>query len=111
LIGGWGAGSPGWLLLVPPLLLNGVGTGLFQVAYMDAVLRTLPPERRGVAGSIALLTRTLGVVGGATVLTLIFQAAQGAGSGFLPGFAATFRIAGLASVAVGLLGLALARKL
>jgi MFS family permease len=111
MIGSWGAATPSWPALLLPLLLNGLGTGLFQVSYMDAVMRTLPPQHRGVAGSVAILTRTVGVVGGATVLTLIFHAietaalakGQNAAAGFIAGFAATFRIAGLISTGVGVI--------
>jgi MFS family permease len=110
LIGGWGRTPPGWPALLLPLLLNGLGTGLFQVSYMDAVMRTLPPEHRGVAGSVAILTRTIGVVGGATLLTLIFHAVEAAAvaggqspaAGFLAAYALTFRVAGLTSAAVGI---------
>ena len=111
LVGGWGGGAaPGWPALVSPLLLVGVGAGFFQVSYMDAVMRTLPPEHRGVAGSVAILTRTIGTVGGAAVLTLIFHATetsaaaagQNPADGFLAAFGATFRIAGIASAGVGL---------
>ena len=58
---------------------------------------------RGVAGSVAMLTRTLGIVGGATLLTLGFHAIETlerspAGrapiGAFLAAFHATFRLAG-----------------
>ena len=45
-----------------PLILSGLGIGLFQVSYMSTVTGTLPVSERGVAGSLALLTRTIGVV-------------------------------------------------
>jgi MFS family permease len=104
-IGGWGGAPPSWPALVLPLLLNGFGTGLFQVSYMDVVMRTLPPEHRGVAGSLAILTRTIGVVSGATVLTLIFHTVEagagGATAGFLTAFRTTFLAAGAVSAAIG----------
>ena len=50
------------------LLAHGVGLGLFQVAYTDLVVATLPKAERGVAGSLAMVTRTIGVVGAATGL-------------------------------------------
>ncbi len=82
--------------------MQGFGAGLFQVAYMDVVMATLPPNRRGIAGSLAMLTRTLGIVSGATLLTLIFHAVessaladgQNAAAGFLTAYRATFRLAG-----------------
>jgi len=73
------------------------------------VMGTLPREHRGVAGSLAMLTRTLGVVAGATLLTLVFHivgASALAGGevppgGFLSAFHATFRVAGIVAVLTG----------
>jgi MFS family permease len=108
LIGGWEFGTPP-VAVVAPLVLQGFGVGLFQVAYMDLVMGTLPPQHRGVAGSLAMLTRTLGVVTGATLLTLVFHALQGsslangsaAADDFLSAFRTTFRLAGIASAVTG----------
>ena len=80
------------------LFLQGIGVGLFQVAYADLVIATLPPEDRGVAGSLTIVTRTIGVVGGATGLSAAFHTfettASSAGAtatnAFLVGFQATF---------------------
>jgi len=108
LIGGWEVGVPP-VAVVAPLVLHGFGVGLFQVAYMDLVMGTLPPQHRGVAGSLAMLTRTLGVVTGATLLTLFFHGLQAsplangttAADGFLWAFRTTFRLAGIASAVTG----------
>ena len=86
------------------LLLHGLGVGLFQVAYADLVIATLPAEDRGVAGSLTIVTRTMGVVGGATGLSATFQLfetaalARGApaAEAFLAGFQTTFFYAALA---------------
>ena len=76
------------------LLLQGIGVGLFQVAYADLVVATLPPEDRGVAGSLTIVTRTIGIVGGATALSAAFRtfemASMPAANAFLAGFQATF---------------------
>jgi MFS family permease len=96
----WGAATPAWLLL-PPLLLHGAGLGLLQVSYTEIVTATLPRADRGVAGSLAMMTRTLGVVTAASLLTLVFEGvqaaalAEGAAVAFLAGFRAS-----LASAAV-----------
>jgi MFS family permease len=87
------------------LLLQGFGLGLFQVGYTDNVLGTLPLADRGVAGSLAMLTRTIGVVLGATILSTTFAyfEAKALGSSvppaaaFVTGFQSTFQY-----VAVGL---------
>ena len=66
------------------LIVEGVGQGLLAVAYTDLVMATLPERDRGVAGSLALLTRTVGVVSGASVLSALY--AHGAVDGFLAGY-------------------------
>jgi EmrB/QacA subfamily drug resistance transporter len=115
LIGSWDpkASWPMFAILAA-LMLQGFGVGLFQVAYMDIVMRTLPHRHRGVAGSIAMLSRSLGVVTGATLLTLAFHAIEGfsPGEAFLSGLRATFWLAGIVSGLASLLVLPaiLARK-
>ncbi len=112
LIGGWRPGAAGQAItILSTLVLQGFGVGLFQVAYMDIVMRTLPRRHRGVAGSIAMLSRSVGVVTGATLLTLIFhtiEAMQLAGgnmpaASFLTGFKATFWSAGAVAGLAGFL--------
>jgi MFS family permease len=81
------------------LLVQGLGVGLFQVGYTDYVARILPLSDRGVAGSLAMVTRTIGIVLGATVLSAVsahFEAAAKAADvaavdAFLVGFQSTFR--------------------
>jgi MFS family permease len=112
LIGGWQPGSNGQTItILGTLALQGFGVGLFQVAYVDIVMRTLPRRHRGVAGSIAMLSRSVGVVSGATLLTLVFhtiETMQLAGghmpaASFLTGFKATFWSAGVVAGLAGLL--------
>lgn len=89
--------------MVLPLLLQGLGLGLFQVAYTDVVTATLPIEDRGVAGSLTMLTRTIGLVGGAAGHAALFRHAELAainagGSGtetFMSGFHAVFAVAAI----------------
>jgi MFS family permease len=104
LIGNWDVAASAAVVLTP-LVLQGFGTGLFQVAYMDLVMGGLPPGQRGVAGSLAMLTRTLGIVTGASLLTLVFHvlgaASAASGEDFLPAFRATFRLAGMVSAIGG----------
>ena len=118
LLGSWDGGTPPVAVLLP-LVLQGFGAGLFQVAYMDFVMGTLPPRQRGVAGSLAMLTRTLGIVTGASLLTLLFHGfatqamahGQAADDAFLSAFRATFRLAGTISAITGVaVGALLARR-
>jgi EmrB/QacA subfamily drug resistance transporter len=104
MVGGW---RPDTIPIVLPLtlLVQGLGLAFFQVASIDIVMETLPATQRGVAGSLAMLSRTIGTVTGAAVLTIGFHAAQGAaaaaGAGdadaFLAAYRATFHVAGLSA--------------
>jgi MFS family permease len=95
-------------LIAVAAALQGFGAGLFQVAYFDIATATLPVENRGVAGSLVLMTRTLGLVIGATILTLTFQRVStsamlgGADSSaaFMAGFHAVFALATIISFAI-----------
>ncbi|MBL8699702.1 MAG: MFS transporter [Alphaproteobacteria bacterium] len=86
--GAWGERS-GLALLVATLVLQGIGLALFQLAYTDIVTATLPRGDRGVAGSLTILTRTMGTVGAAALLLPLFEILQ-ADIGFLPAFGALF---------------------
>jgi MFS family permease len=99
------AEEPGLLALAA--VVQGAGQGLFQVAYLDLVTGTIPLRERGVAGALAMLTRTLGLVCGATVLMLVFQVANASAArhglatpaAFMVGFrAALFGGAAIAAV-------------
>jgi MFS family permease len=89
-------------------LLQGLGLGFYQVSYFDISTATLPAADRGVAGSLVMMTRTLGIVIGATVLTLIFQrlsldaiaGGANATATFVAGFDGAFRFAATLSTAI-----------
>jgi len=96
-IGFWDRGETA-LRMVSTLVVQGVGLGLFQVACLERVSSTLPVANRGVAGSLVMVTRTVGVVFAASLLTLLFtvlEARTGASGGFVLAFQATFRSTGL----------------
>jgi EmrB/QacA subfamily drug resistance transporter len=103
-----GAGVGGLALIAVAAVLQGLGLGLYQVAYFDIATATLPVADRGVAGSLVMMTRTLGIVIGATVLTLVFQrfsadavaAGADATSAFVSGFDGAFRFAAALSAVV-----------
>lgn len=108
-IGQWDAATP-TAGLIASLVAVGAGLGLFQVAYIHIVTGTLPPGDRGVAGSLAMVTRTVGVVSGATCLALAFSSFTPAGgargaAAFLIPFSATFTTAAAALLAFLLLTL------
>ena len=105
-VGAWQPDTPPALMVVS-LAVQGIGLGLFQVAYMDLVMAASPAAQRGVAGSLGMLTRTIGTVTGAALLTLGFQTMQAiaAGAGeaapdaFMTAYHAIFRLAGIAAAA------------
>lgn len=73
----WSATTP-LPLLLGALFLHGLGLGLLQVSYTDTVTATLPRQDRGVAGSLAMMTRMIGIVAGASLLTLLFDTVEAA---------------------------------
>lgn len=98
--------TPDMAILVLSMLIQGIGIGLFQVAYFDIVTAAIPARNRGVAGALGMATRTIGTVTGATVLMLVFQGLRTPGpDGFMTAFQATFRIAALIPAALVVLDL------
>jgi MFS family permease len=93
------------VILSLSLFAHGAGVGMFQVAYSDLVTGRLPLADRGVAGSLTIVTRTVGGVVGATY----FAAAHGhfesaallAGAGPADAFLAAFQKS-FAQTALGL---------
>ena len=101
LIGAW-TEQTATMLRITALVVQGVGLGLFQLAYSDIVTAALPLKDRGVAGSLVLLTRTFGNVTAASAIFLVFEILNSR-YGFLEGFQRTFQFAAvLAFVAAGL---------
>jgi MFS family permease len=93
-------------ILILSMVVQGVGVGLFQVAYFDIVTASIPARNRGVAGALGMATRSIGTVAGATILMLVFQGLQA--HGFVAAFQVTFRIA--AAIPAALLILELRRS-
>jgi MFS family permease len=110
LIGNWQPDTAA-VVMVVALVLHGLGMGFFQVAYMEIVMAASPLAHRGVAGSLSMLTRTIGVVTGAAALTVAFQAFQGAAltqgaddaQAFLSAFRMMFHLAGITTALIGLM--------
>jgi MFS family permease len=97
LLGAWTEQTP-TILRLAALVVQGVGLGLFQLAYSDIVTAALPLRDRGVAGSLVLLTRTLGTVTAASVVLMVFGLLN-MKYGFLEGFQKTFQLAALLAFA------------
>ncbi|MGE0628009.1 MAG: MFS transporter [Hyphomicrobiaceae bacterium] len=90
------------MALVPmavPAFLHGIGLGLYQVAQLDISTSVLARQDRGVAGSLVMVTRTLGILLGASALTALFVLFEAravdhrAANVFLWAFQTTFLVA------------------
>ena len=104
LLSAWTEQTP-TALRIAGLVVQGIGLGLFQLAYTDIVTSALPLGSRGVAGSLALLTRTLGTVAAASLVLMVFETLQSK-NGFFEAFHQTFQLAALLTLAsAGLLAL------
>jgi EmrB/QacA subfamily drug resistance transporter len=91
------------VLIAVALAVHGYGVGLFQVAAVDVVMATVPRTQQGVGGSLNMLTRTLGVVMGASVGSILFASFGGqvvaADNVFIDAFTSVFDVAVWVSVA------------
>ena len=98
--------TPDAATMVGWLLLQGAGAGLFQVAYTDLVVAALPVSSRGVAGSLTMVTRTVGVTLGATVWLGTLQgfetAAIAQGTGARDAMVVAFRVVAASAAAVAI---------
>lgn len=68
--------SPWLALMLGTFVVHGAGIGLFQVAYTDLVVASLPRGDRGVAGGLANLTRTVGLVVGAAAFSALLRTVE-----------------------------------
>ncbi|MDA5283024.1 MFS transporter [Streptomyces sp. Isolate_45] len=84
-----GAGVFGYLV---PLVVVTAGYAVFQTANNTAVMAGVPADRRGVVSGVLNLSRNLGLITGASVMSAVFAFASGA---------ADITTAGPASVAAG----------
>ena len=62
--------------IVVGLLGVGVGLGAFAVPNMKTIMGALPPNQQGVAGGLALLTRTAGIVAAVAASSALFDAIE-----------------------------------
>jgi DHA2 family multidrug resistance protein-like MFS transporter len=59
------------------LFVTGVGLGVFQLGYADATTNWLPLAQRGVAGGLINVTRLVGFVFGAALISALHASLQG----------------------------------
>jgi DHA2 family multidrug resistance protein-like MFS transporter len=87
------------------MALVGVGLGVFAVANMTAIMGALPDDRQGTAGGLALMLRTVGIVGGVAGSAALFDVLE-PGRGFVE----AYRLTTSASVVVALGGALVAAR-
>ena len=63
-----------YLFVAFALSVVGLGLGVFEAPNMSFVMGSIPRGQQGVAGSIANMMRTLGIVFGATLWSMLFDA-------------------------------------
>jgi EmrB/QacA subfamily drug resistance transporter len=68
------AATPAWVLLVD-FLLAGVGAGLFQAPNANAVMSSVEPSRRGIAGAALGTMRNLGMLLGEAGAAVVLSSA------------------------------------
>ncbi|GAB3988134.1 MFS transporter [Nocardioides marmoraquaticus] len=66
------AGAPYGSVIVPQMLLLGVGIGLISTPATESILRVLPPSRAGVGSAVNDATRELGGTLGVAVVGSLF---------------------------------------
>lgn len=106
--GASGGAASGLAPLAVAMFVAGLGLGLFQLGYMDLTVSMLPVQARGVAGSLANVTRLIGIVSGAALL-LALNRQLGADGSAAAGFARTFGATGAALLLLALASVALPR--
>ncbi len=90
------------------LVVVGFGLGLFSVPNMALVMNAMPLDRRGTAGGLTLMMRTLGIVVGVNAAALLFGRLEADGWAFIDAFRLTFgasAAAGLGAVGLSVWGL------
>lgn len=70
------AGAVGYVL---PLVVVTASYAMFQAANNTAVMKDVPPQRRGVVSGLLNLSRNLGLMTGASVMGAVFAFAAGTG--------------------------------
>ncbi len=100
-----GAGLSGASASIVPVCLclyfTGLGLGIFQVGNLDLSTTILPSSERGVAGSLVNVARLLGILTGASGITLLFDLLDSGDR--MAAFRETFIILGCALSLFGLL--------
>jgi MFS family permease len=101
-------------ILIPGLIVVGLGVGCVLPSNASAVLAEVPRERSGMAGGALNTFRQLGLAFGVAVFGTVFTDRiadrHGSPAGFADGLNATLLVASGTALAAGILVLVLVRK-
>ncbi|MFO7172095.1 MAG: MFS transporter [Bacillota bacterium] len=112
-----GIGLMGWIpesaplgRIVAPLVLVGLGAGLFTTPNNSAIMGSVPRDRQGIAAGLLATARNVGMVTGVALAGALFAALQAAGlaagrgsaEAFLAAFRGTERVAAALAVLAAL---------
>ena len=93
-----------WVMLVPSLLVSGLGTWLFNPALSAVALGSVPPEQSGLAAGVNDTFRQAGIAVGVALFGALIPGAAALGHGFPASFVGgmhTALIVGAALAAAG----------
>jgi predicted MFS family arabinose efflux permease len=75
-----------WTMLVPSLLVSGLGTGLYNPAGAAVALSSVPPEQSGLAAGVNDTFRQAGIAVGVALFGALIPAAAALGQGSAESF-------------------------
>ena len=102
-----GGAHSSWTVLLPSLVLNGLGTGLFNPAVSAVALGSAPAEHSGLAAGVNDTFRHAGIAVGVAAFGALIPSAGTPGHGSVQSFVTGFHHAVLAAVLLAATGAAL----
>ncbi|HEY3686066.1 MAG TPA: MFS transporter [Streptosporangiaceae bacterium] len=100
---------PHWAVLVPFLILTGLGAGVVSPVFPAVAVASVPPAYAGTAGAAANSSRQLGLALGIAVCGTVYHALSHAAGGATTGLAAALAGAGLLALVCGAVAVRLLR--
>ena len=99
-----GGAHSSWTVLLPSLVLNGLGTGLFNPAVSAVALGSAPAEHSGLAAGVNDTFRHAGIAVGVAAFGALIPSAGTPGQGSVQSFVTGFHHAVLAAVLLAAAG-------
>jgi DHA2 family multidrug resistance protein-like MFS transporter len=89
---GWQAGAPPWAFFVVPMVVCGVGFGLFNSPNNRTIMAAAPRSRSGGASGMQATSRLLGQTIGSALVAMLFNLFPAGGSSLVLMVAAGFSV-------------------